>query len=79
MIAWVLDTAEKMGWPKQALHSEEFIAPGTGKPFDVQLAASGKTITVGPTQSLLEAIEAAGVDAPIFAGVAPAGNARPMC
>ncbi|GAB1361695.1 PDR/VanB family oxidoreductase [Rhodobacter sp.] len=64
MIAWVLDTAEKMGWPKQALHSEEFIAPGTGKPFDVQLAASGKTITVGPTQSLLEAIEAAGVDAP---------------
>ena len=64
MIAWVLSTAESMGWPKQALHSEEFIAPGTGKPFDVQLAASGKTITVGPTQSLLEAMEAAGVDAP---------------
>ena len=64
MIAWVLSTAEKMGWPKQALHSEEFIAPGTGLPFTVELAASGKTITVGPTQSLLEAIEAAGVDAP---------------
>ena len=64
MIAWVLSTAERMGWPKQALHSEEFIAPGTGLPFTVELAASGKTITVGPTQSLLEAIEAAGVDAP---------------
>ena len=50
MIGWVLSTAESMGWPKQALHSEEFIAP--------------ETITVGPTQSLLEAIEAAGVDAP---------------
>ncbi|MFZ1345934.1 MAG: PDR/VanB family oxidoreductase, partial [Tabrizicola sp.] len=64
MIGWVLSTAESMGWPKQALHSEEFIAPGTGLPFTVELAASGKTITVGPTQSLLEAIEAAGVDAP---------------
>jgi dimethylamine monooxygenase subunit B len=64
MIAWVLSTAESMGWPKQALHSEEFIAPGTGLPFQVELAASGKTITVGTTQSLLEAIEAAGVDAP---------------
>lgn len=64
MIAWVLSTAEAMGWPKPALHSEEFLAPGTGKPFEVQLAASGQTITVGPAQSLLEAIEAAGVDAP---------------
>ena len=64
MIAWVLATAEAMGWPKQALHSEEFIAPGTGLPFEVQLAASGKTIRVGTAQSLLEAMEAAGVDAP---------------
>jgi ferredoxin-NADP reductase len=64
MINWVLATAESMGWPKQALHHEEFLAPGTGLPFQVELAASGKTITVGATQSLLEAIEAAGVDAP---------------
>lgn len=64
MINWVLTSAESMGWPKQALHSEEFLAPGTGNPFTVELAASGKTITVGPTQSLLEAVEAAGVDAP---------------
>lgn len=64
MISWVLSTAEAMGWPKLAVHSEEFLAPGTGLPFEVQLAASGKTITVGTTQSLLEAMEAAGVDAP---------------
>jgi ferredoxin-NADP reductase len=64
MINWVLSTAEGMGWPKQALHHEEFLAPGTGLPFTVELAASGKTITVGTTQSLLEAMEAAGVDAP---------------
>ena len=64
MIGWVLSTAEAMGWPKLALHSEEFLAPGTGEPFTVELAASGRTITVGTAQSLLEAIEAAGVDAP---------------
>jgi ferredoxin-NADP reductase len=64
MITWVLSTAEAMGWPKLALHSEEFLAPGTGLPFEVTLAASGRTITVGTAQSLLEAIEAAGVDAP---------------
>lgn len=64
MINWVLSTAEKMGWPAHALHHEEFLAPGTGKPFDVELAVSQKRITVGTTQSLLEAMEAAGVDAP---------------
>jgi dimethylamine monooxygenase subunit B len=64
MIAWVLATAERMGWPRAALHHEEFLAPGTGLPFAVNLAASGKTVTVGTTQSLLEAMEAAGVDAP---------------
>jgi dimethylamine monooxygenase subunit B len=64
MINWVLTTAARMGWPAHALHHEEFLAPGTGLPFEVQLAASQKTITVGPAQSLLEAMEAAGVDAP---------------
>jgi dimethylamine monooxygenase subunit B len=64
MINWVLSTATKMGWPDKALHHEEFLAPGTGLPFEVELSASKKTITVGTTQSLLEAMEAAGVDAP---------------
>ncbi|MGQ0610553.1 MAG: PDR/VanB family oxidoreductase [Paracoccaceae bacterium] len=64
MINWVLTTAAAMGWPAHALHHEEFLAPGTGAPFTVQLAASGKTVTVGTAQSLLEAMEAAGVDAP---------------
>lgn len=64
MITWVLGTAAKMGWPAHALHHEEFLAPGTGKPFAVELAASKRTITVGTAQSLLEAMEAAGVDAP---------------
>jgi dimethylamine monooxygenase subunit B len=64
MIAWVLTTAQAMGWPAAALHSEEFLAPPVGQAFEVRLAASNRTITVGPAQSLLEAMEAAGVDAP---------------
>lgn len=64
MIDWVLSSAAAMGWPSGALHHEEFLAPGTGVPFDVELAASGLSVTVGATQSLLEAMEAAGVDAP---------------
>lgn len=64
MIAWVLATARDMGWPEAALHSEEFLAPPTGAPFRASLARSGIGVTVGPHQSLLEAIEAAGLDPP---------------
>jgi dimethylamine monooxygenase subunit B len=64
MIAWVRATAASMGWPEAAVHFEEFLAPAPGLPFTVELAASGRTVTVGTHQSLLEAIEAAGVDAP---------------
>jgi dimethylamine monooxygenase subunit B len=64
MIKWVLSIAANMGWPEKALHNEEFLAPGTGKPFEVNLTVSETTITVGTAQSLLEAMEGAGVDAP---------------
>ena len=64
MLNWVRATAAAAGMPEHAVHFEEFTAPGTGDRFEVELAASGKTISVGPTQSLLEAMEAAGVDAP---------------
>ncbi len=64
MIDWVRSTAAAMGWPKNTVHSEEFLAPPVGQPFEVQLAASSRTITVGAAQSILEAMEAAGVDAP---------------
>jgi dimethylamine monooxygenase subunit B len=64
MIDGVLSTARAMGWPDGALHHEEFLAPAPGQSFSVHLRASGRTITVGETQSLLEAIEAAGIQAP---------------
>jgi ferredoxin-NADP reductase len=64
MIEWVLSTGRALGWPEQSLHHERFLAPATGKPYEVTLALSGRTIRVGPEQSMLEALEAAGIDAP---------------
>lgn len=64
MIEWARKTAADLGWPREAVHYEEFLAPQSGKPFKVRLAQSGIEIEVGEHQSLLEAMEAAGVDAP---------------
>lgn len=64
MIKAVRAIAEAAGWPPETVHFEHFAAPPPGKPFEVTLAKSGITIQVGSHQSLLEAIEAAGVDAP---------------
>ena len=64
MIAWALGAARAAGWPDGAVHHEEFLAPPPGKVFEVTLASSGKTVSVGTHQSLLEAIEAAGIEAP---------------
>ena len=64
MIEWVRGRAAALGWPREHVHYEHFAAPQPGKPFDVELAVSGKKIHVAEQQSLLEAIEAAGVDPP---------------
>lgn len=63
MINGVLGKARELGWPKQNLHSEEFLAPPPGKAFQVKLAKSNRTIDVAPHQSILEALEAM-IDAP---------------
>ena len=64
MIDWVRNTAAAEGWPREGIHYEEFLAPQSGKPFEVKLAISNKVIQVGEQESLLEAIERSGVDAP---------------
>jgi ferredoxin-NADP reductase len=60
----VAETAARLGWPHTAVHHESFGDHRGGAPFAATLARSGKEIAVGPDQSLLEAIEAAGVEAP---------------
>ncbi|MGB3391154.1 MAG: PDR/VanB family oxidoreductase [Pseudaminobacter sp.] len=64
MIKWVRATAAEAGWPDETVHFEHFAAPQPGKPFDVRLAVSGVDIRVGEHESLLEAIEAAGLNPP---------------
>lgn len=64
LIEDMLSTARMLGWPEAALHAERFTAPAIGDPFEVVLAKSNVTVTVAPDQSMLEAIEAAGVAAP---------------
>ena len=64
MINWVRGKTAELGWPLEAVHYEEFLAPQPGKPFEVKLSISNKVIQVGENESLLEAIERKGVDAP---------------
>lgn len=64
MIDKALDAARHMGWPEAHIHFEHFAKSPPGEPFTVELSTSGLTVDVGREQSMLEAIEAAGVDAP---------------
>jgi ferredoxin-NADP reductase len=66
MIDGALGLAHDAGWPEQNLHSERFLAPPHGKPFRVVLSRSRKIIAVEEHQSILEALEASGVDAPFL-------------
>ncbi|MGY1604870.1 PDR/VanB family oxidoreductase [Geodermatophilus sp. SYSU D00815] len=54
------------GWPAGSLHVERFAPKDVGEPvltgaFEVELARSGKTLTVPPDRSVLEVVEDAGV------------------
>jgi ferredoxin-NADP reductase len=64
MIEKVVGTARDRGWPDSHIHWEQFSAPPVGDAFDVYLARSKLNVHVVPDQSLLESIEAAGVEIP---------------
>ncbi|WP_157218412.1 PDR/VanB family oxidoreductase [Flavisphingomonas formosensis] len=55
--------AVALGWPDGRIHRESFGASG-GEPFTVRLARSGGEVRVGPDESMLQALENAGVAAP---------------
>lgn len=67
----LLDAVEERcaAWPVGALHLERFrpkegALDGVNTPFEVELDASGLTLTVRADQTLAEAIEEAGIDLP---------------
>jgi ferredoxin-NADP reductase len=64
MIKHVIATAQACGWPDSHVHWEQFSAPPVGDAFEVFLARSKISVHVPSDQSLLESIEAAGVEVP---------------
>lgn len=64
MIDHVLNRCTALGWPSAHTHFEHFAKAPPGDAFSVELRASNKIIEVSENQSILEAMEAAGVDAP---------------
>jgi ferredoxin-NADP reductase len=66
MIEDVLAQAKQLGWPSQNLHAEHFSAPKGGAPFTVELAQSGRRIEVKEDETILQAMEAAGLEPPFL-------------
>jgi ferredoxin-NADP reductase len=64
MIGRVTETARAWGWPESHVHWEQFSAPPVGDAFEAYLARAQRRVHVLPDQSLLEAIEALGVEVP---------------
>lgn len=66
MIQHVLGCARAAGWPEDSLHCERFVSPPAGAPFTARLERAGLEVHVGERESLLEAIEAVGVEPPFL-------------
>ncbi len=64
LINKVIATAKACGWPDSHIHWEQFSAPPVGDAFEVFLSRSRLTVHVPHDQSLMESIEAAGVEVP---------------
>lgn len=60
----VTATAAALGWPKGKVHKESFGGATSGLPFTAVLKRSGIEVEVEENETLLEAIEAAGIAAP---------------
>jgi ferredoxin-NADP reductase len=60
----VLDVALRAGWPASKIHTESFGGATGGAPFTVRLKRSRRDVHVGADESLLEALEAAGLAPP---------------
>jgi ferredoxin-NADP reductase len=76
MIDKVVVTARGAGWSESHIHWEQFSAPPVGDAFEVFLAKSAVRVSVPPDQSLLEAIEGVGVDAPYLCRGGVCGECR---
>jgi ferredoxin-NADP reductase len=60
------EAARRLGWPEAHIHEERFRAdvPPDVRPFTAHLARSGTTVAVAAGETLLEALERAGLSVP---------------
>lgn len=62
----VLRAAERLGWPRDRVHLEYFGAPAADtagdQGFTVRIASTGQTCTVGPDESVVQALRGIGVE-----------------
>jgi vanillate O-demethylase ferredoxin subunit len=65
-ISWVVDTAQRLGWPKDQVHLEYFAAApqdtGGDRAFQVQIASSGAVYKVPAGQTVVHALQAHGIE-----------------
>ncbi len=64
LIDAVVTTAGSLGWPGSHVHFERFAAPPVGDAFEAYLARSRISVQIPPDRTLMESIEAAGVEVP---------------
>lgn len=64
LIQAVLSSAKKLGWSQQRIHWEAFQSPAPGHAFDLHLSKSKRQIHVASDFSMLEALEAEGIEVP---------------
>ena len=72
----VSESANSLSIPPSSVHFEAFTVTTSGDPFSVELKRSGKSLEVGPTQSLLDALRDAGLDIPSSCEVGNCGTCR---
>ncbi|KZW03648.1 PK beta-barrel-protein domain-containing protein-like protein [Exidia glandulosa HHB12029] len=72
----VKSAAKSFGVPDSSLHFEEFTVTTSGDPFTAELKQSNKVVEVGPTQTLLDALKAAGFEVDSSCEVGNCGTCR---
>ncbi|MBU6449078.1 MAG: PDR/VanB family oxidoreductase [Rhodospirillales bacterium] len=71
-----ISLAKSLGWPPAKIHLESFGSANWGNPFSVRLKRSGITVDVRPGESVLEALEAAGLNPPCLCRGGACGECR---
>ncbi|OJS98055.1 PDR/VanB family oxidoreductase [Marinobacter nauticus] len=69
-IDFVITNFSGAGWQDSAIHREYFVAPelqesGDSKAFKVQVNSTGETYTVGENETIVEVLEANGIEIPV--------------